>query len=129
MTRPSCRSRKTRSASPTPCGISTSSATGSTRSSEHDPREADGHPLLDFCRTGCLDRSEFMISTAGELKEPVATSRRLILWLVLLAQFVVVLDGTIVAVPLPPIHSDHPFSDHLSPPGVIHACMLLLVRL
>jgi len=43
MARPSCRSRKSPPASPTPCGISTSSATGSTRSSEHDPREADGH--------------------------------------------------------------------------------------
>src|SRR5258708_428221 len=43
MARPTCRSRKSPPTSPTPCGISTSSATGSTRSSEHDPREADGH--------------------------------------------------------------------------------------
>jgi len=42
MARPTCRSRKSPPTSPTPCGTSTSSATGSTRSSEHDPREADG---------------------------------------------------------------------------------------
>src|SRR5216683_3249017 len=81
--------------------------------------------LLDFCGSGCLDRSEFMISTAGELKEPVATSRRLILWLVLLAQFVVVLDGTIVAVALPAINSNLHFSSQLSLQWVINAYTLL----
>jgi EmrB/QacA subfamily drug resistance transporter len=66
-----------------------------------------------------------MISTAGELKEPVATSRRLILWLVLLAQFVVVLDGTIVAVALPAINSNLHFSSQLSLQWVINAYTLL----
>src|SRR3984957_20322588 len=37
MTRPSCRSHKTPPTSPTPSGISTSSATASTKSSKHDP--------------------------------------------------------------------------------------------
>src|SRR5260370_16608680 len=71
--------------------------------------------LLDFCGTGCLDESEAMISTAGELNEPVATSRRLILWLVLLAQFVVVLDRTIVPVAPPAITTTPHFSTQLSP--------------
>ncbi len=66
-----------------------------------------------------------MISTAGELKEPVATSRRLILWLVLLAQFVVVLDGTIVAVALPAIESSLHFGSQLSLQWVINAYALL----
>jgi len=66
-----------------------------------------------------------MISTAGELKEPVATSRRLILWLVLLAQFVVVLDGTIVAVALPAIESSLHFANQLSLQWVINAYALL----
>jgi EmrB/QacA subfamily drug resistance transporter len=81
--------------------------------------------LLDFCGTGCLDESEAMISTAGELNEPVATSRRLILWLVLLAQFVVVLDGTIVAVALPAIESSLHFANQLSLQWVINAYALL----
>src|SRR5260370_19085497 len=78
--------------------------------------------LLDFCGTACLDESEAMISTAGELNQPVATSRRLILWLVLLAQFVVVLDGTIVAVALPAIESNLHFANQLALQWVINAC-------
>jgi MFS family permease len=66
-----------------------------------------------------------MISTAGELNQPVATSRRLILWLVLLAQFVVVLDGTIVAVALPAIESSLHFASQLSLQWVINASALL----
>src|SRR5580704_7230549 len=40
MTRPYCQSHKTPPTSPTPCGISTSSATASTKSSEHDALSA-----------------------------------------------------------------------------------------
>lgn len=66
-----------------------------------------------------------MTSTAAVLKGAVPTSRRLILWLVLVAQFMVVLDGTIVAVALPAINSSLDFGSQLSLQWVINAYTLL----
>jgi EmrB/QacA subfamily drug resistance transporter len=64
-------------------------------------------------------------STTAELNEPVATSKRLTLGLVLVAQFMVVLDGTIVAVALPTINSSLHFGSQLSLQWVINAYTLL----
>jgi EmrB/QacA subfamily drug resistance transporter len=66
-----------------------------------------------------------MSTAVAEVNEPAATSRRLILGLVLVAQFVVVLDGTIVAVALPAIESSLHFGSQLSLQWVINAYTLL----
>jgi EmrB/QacA subfamily drug resistance transporter len=64
-------------------------------------------------------------STVAGLDKTAPTSRRLILALVLVAQFVVVLDGTIVAVALPAIESSLHFGSQLSLQWVINAYALL----
>src|SRR5712691_1043818 len=58
-------------------------------------------------------------------KRRAGTSRQLILWLVLVAQLVVVLDATVVAVALPRVQSGLHFGRPLSLPWVIHAYLLL----
>jgi EmrB/QacA subfamily drug resistance transporter len=66
-----------------------------------------------------------MTSTTAMVDAPVATSRRLILGLVLVAQFMVVLDTTIVTVALPSIQSSLDFGSQTSLQWVLNAYILL----
>jgi EmrB/QacA subfamily drug resistance transporter len=66
-----------------------------------------------------------MTSTTALVDAPVATSRRLILGLVLVAQFMVVLDTTIVTVALPSIQSSLDFGSQTSLQWVLNAYILL----
>jgi EmrB/QacA subfamily drug resistance transporter len=66
-----------------------------------------------------------MTVTIAAPTEQVAASRRLILALVLVAQFMVVLDATIVTVALPTIQTSLHFSSQLSLQWVVNAYILL----
>jgi EmrB/QacA subfamily drug resistance transporter len=66
-----------------------------------------------------------MTATTALVDAPVATSRRLILGLVLVAQFMVVLDTTIVTVALPSIQSSLDFGSQTSLQWVLNAYILL----
>jgi EmrB/QacA subfamily drug resistance transporter len=66
-----------------------------------------------------------MTSITALVDAPVATSRRLILGLVLVAQFMVVLDTTIVTVALPSIQSSLDFGSQTSLQWVLNAYILL----
>jgi EmrB/QacA subfamily drug resistance transporter len=69
--------------------------------------------------------SRSMTSTTALVETPAATSRRLVLGLVLVAQFMVVLDTTIVTVALPSIQSSLDFGSQTSLQWVLNAYILL----
>jgi EmrB/QacA subfamily drug resistance transporter len=65
-----------------------------------------------------------MTSTAAVLTQPVAIPKRLILWLVLVAQFMVALDTVVVTVALPSIQSSLDFGGQTSLQWVLNAYIL-----